>query len=137
MAGFTCMQIVSKRMIRFYTSFGPDSFSILIAITFACEFVAKFIKSLSLAKSAWITPWVTAGKYVWEGCDCIPPSIPRSVAVIRMYALRFPHWFTYEVVSSWFTLVRMLLTEDDRKKKLRAALWGLLDGLRGRMGEVR
>jgi rhamnosyltransferase len=60
----------------------------------------------------------------------------NRIAMIRMYALCFPHWFTYEIVASFYTLVRMLLTEDDRVRKLRAAWRGLLDGLRGRMGEV-
>ena len=58
----------------------------------------------------------------------------NRVAMIRMYALRFPHWFTYEIVASWYTLARMLLTEDDRLEKVRAVWRGLLDGLRGKMG---
>ncbi|MEJ2552338.1 MAG: glycosyltransferase family 2 protein [Anaerolineales bacterium] len=60
----------------------------------------------------------------------------NRIVMIRMYAIRFPHWFTYEIVASGYTLVRMLLTEDNRLEKLRAIWRGLLDGLRGRMGEA-
>jgi rhamnosyltransferase len=59
----------------------------------------------------------------------------NRIAMMRMYALRVPHWFFYEIVASWYTLVRMLLTEDNRLAKLRAIWRGLLDGLRGKMGE--
>lgn len=59
----------------------------------------------------------------------------NRIAMIRMYATRFPHWFSYEIVASLYTLVRMLLTEDQRLEKLRAIWQGMWDGLRGRMGE--
>lgn len=59
----------------------------------------------------------------------------NRIAMIRMYALRFPHWFSYELVASWYTLMRMLLTEDQRLEKLSAIWQGMWDGLRGRMGE--
>jgi len=59
----------------------------------------------------------------------------NRITMIRMYALRFPHWFAYEIVASWYTLARMLLLERDRAKKIRAIWRGFLDGLRGKMGE--
>jgi rhamnosyltransferase len=58
----------------------------------------------------------------------------NRVVMIRTYALYFPHWFTYEIVASFYTLARMLLAEDDRLRKLRAAWRGFRDGLRGEMG---
>lgn len=60
----------------------------------------------------------------------------NRIAMIRMYALRFPHWFSYEIIASWYMLFRMLLTEDNRLEKLRAIWRGLMDGLRGSMGKV-
>ena len=59
----------------------------------------------------------------------------NRVVMIRMYALSFPHWFTYEIAASLFTLVRRLLAEDERLAKLRAVWRGFLDGLRGKMGQ--
>ncbi len=59
----------------------------------------------------------------------------NRLVMMRMYALSFPHWFTYEIVASFYTLARMLLAEDNRREKLRAIWRGLLDGLRGRMGQ--
>jgi rhamnosyltransferase len=59
----------------------------------------------------------------------------NRVVMLRTYALRFPHWFTYEIVASLYTLARMLLAEDDRLAKLCAVWRGFLDGLRGKMGQ--
>jgi rhamnosyltransferase len=59
----------------------------------------------------------------------------NRIPMIRMYALRFPHWFTYEIFATAYTFLRMMMTEDRRVEKLRAAWNGTLDGLRGKMGE--
>jgi rhamnosyltransferase len=59
----------------------------------------------------------------------------NRVVMMRMHALRFPHWFTYEIAASLFTLVRRLLAEDERPAKLRAVWRGFLDGLRGKTGQ--
>jgi rhamnosyltransferase len=59
----------------------------------------------------------------------------NRIPMIRMYAIRFPHWFTYEIIATAYTILRMIVTEDRRREKLRAAWKGTLDGLRGRMGE--
>ncbi len=61
----------------------------------------------------------------------------NRIPMIREYAIRFPHWFTYDLVACMYCLLRMLLVEDQRLKKLHAFLHGLLDGLIGRMGEMR
>lgn len=62
-------------------------------------------------------------------------SISRNrVPMLRAYALRFPHWLTYEIVASLFWLVRMLATEDQKLDKLKAVLRGTWDGLHGRTG---
>jgi len=58
----------------------------------------------------------------------------NRIPMIRMYAWRFPHWFTYEVVASIHGLLRMLLFEDHRREKLIAVMKGTIDGLLGRLG---
>ena len=58
----------------------------------------------------------------------------NRIAMLRMYGSLFPHWLSYEVVAGTYGLLRMLLFEDRRLEKMRAVVWGTLDGLRGRMG---
>ena len=58
----------------------------------------------------------------------------NRIPMIRMYAWRFPHWFTYEVIASVHGLLRMLLFEDRRREKLIAVMKGTIDGLLGRLG---
>jgi rhamnosyltransferase len=58
----------------------------------------------------------------------------NRIPMIRKYAARFPHWLMYEIVASLYTLLRMLLTEDQRRKKVSAILKGSRDGLRNRLG---
>lgn len=58
----------------------------------------------------------------------------NRIPMIRMYALRFPHWFTYEVIASTYGMLRMLLFEDRRIEKLKAILKGTVDGFLGRLG---
>ncbi len=60
----------------------------------------------------------------------------NRIPMIRQYAMRFPHWFVYELVASLYTLWRMLLFETPKKAKLQAFLLGTLDGLRGRLGKA-
>lgn len=60
----------------------------------------------------------------------------NRIPMLRMYALKFPHWLTFEIVSSVYIFFRMLLFEGHRWKKLKAIFYGTLDGLRGRMGEI-
>ncbi|MFV2045536.1 MAG: glycosyltransferase family 2 protein [Anaerolineales bacterium] len=63
-------------------------------------------------------------------------SISRNrIPMLRMYAFRFPHWLTYELVAALFTIFRMLLAEDQRAAKVRAIVQGTVDGIRGRMGK--
>ncbi|MBE3041888.1 hypothetical protein IMZ48_04760, partial [Candidatus Bathyarchaeota archaeon] len=60
----------------------------------------------------------------------------NRIPMLRMYALRFPHWLTFEIAASAFWLLRMLIAEDLRAEKVRAVLRGTWDGLRGRMGPM-
>jgi rhamnosyltransferase len=59
----------------------------------------------------------------------------NRIPMLRMYALRFPHWCLYEFIAGTYGLLRMLLAERRQGRKLRAFMRGTLDGLRGRMGE--
>ena len=58
----------------------------------------------------------------------------NRIPMIRMYAWRFPHWFTYEAVASIHGFLRMLAFEDRRREKLIAVWKGTIDGLLGRLG---
>jgi hypothetical protein len=60
----------------------------------------------------------------------------NRIQMLRRYALRFPHWFLYEVIASIYLFTKMLLFETQKTAKLRAVFRGTLDGLRGRMGNV-
>ena len=58
----------------------------------------------------------------------------NRVQMLKIYAVRFPHWLAYELVASAFTTLRMLLTEEEKIAKLISVFLGTRDGLRGRMG---
>jgi rhamnosyltransferase len=60
----------------------------------------------------------------------------NRIALLRQYALRCPHWLTYEIVASFYTMTKMILFEPQKLAKLRAFLLGTLDGLRGHMGRA-
>jgi rhamnosyltransferase len=59
----------------------------------------------------------------------------NRIPMLRMYALRLPHWLAYELTATIYTLARMLLAEDSRLAKLKACLRGTADGLKNRMGK--
>ena len=61
----------------------------------------------------------------------------NRIPMLRMYAIKFPHWLSFEILSSLYIFLRMLLFEDQRLLKLKAFFYGTLDGLRGRMGRIR
>lgn len=60
----------------------------------------------------------------------------NRIPMLRKYALRFPHWFLYEVVATFYGFLKMLLFEPQKLAKLRAFFLGTLDGIRGRMGNA-
>lgn len=60
----------------------------------------------------------------------------NRLPMLKNYAVRFPHWFLYEVFTSINTFKRMLLFETQKATKLRAFFLGTLDGIRGRMGKA-
>ena len=60
----------------------------------------------------------------------------NRIPMLRQYALRFPHWFLYEVVATAYVFLRMLLFESQKLAKLQAFFLGTLDGIRGRMGKA-
>ena len=60
----------------------------------------------------------------------------NRIPMLKKYAFRFPHWFSFEIISSTYILIRMLLFETQKTTKLRAVFLGTLDGLRGQMGKA-
>jgi rhamnosyltransferase len=56
----------------------------------------------------------------------------NRVLMWRRHAWRFPHWCLFEFYYGSLNIVRVLLTEDQRK--LRAMVVGTLDGCMGRTG---
>ncbi len=60
----------------------------------------------------------------------------NRIQMLKNYAIRFPHWLTYEIVASVYTFLRMLLFETKKIVKLRALVRGTLDGILGRMGKA-
>ncbi len=60
----------------------------------------------------------------------------NRIPMIRLYALRWPHWLLYDLVINMNGLVRLVLFEDQKWAKLVAMLLGTWDGLSGRLGPV-
>ena len=60
----------------------------------------------------------------------------NRIPMLKKYAFRFPHWFFYEIIASAYTLVRMLLFENQKKKKLLAIFFGTRDGILKKMGRA-
>ena len=60
----------------------------------------------------------------------------NRIQMFQLYALRFPHWFFYELIIGTYGLVRLLLFEDRKVKKLQALVLGTLDGLARHMGPI-
>ena len=60
----------------------------------------------------------------------------NRIPMLKKYALRFPHWLSFEIISSLYILIRMLLFENQKTTKLRAIFLGTRDGFRGQMGKA-
>jgi rhamnosyltransferase len=60
----------------------------------------------------------------------------NRVFMLRMYALRFPHWFFFEMAVTITWLGRMLLFEDRRLLKLKAFFLGIRDGVGKKSGKI-
>jgi hypothetical protein len=56
--------------------------------------------------------------------------------MLRHYAARFPYWGTYDLMAGFYFLLKLLLFEDKKIKKILAAILGVCDGLLGRMGPI-
>lgn len=61
----------------------------------------------------------------------------NRIRVLRRHALRHPHWALFDCVYTPLNLARVLFWEDQRMRKLAAAVRGTVDGLLGRTGRVR
>lgn len=60
----------------------------------------------------------------------------NRIAMLRLYALKQPHWFIYEIDAMIRAFIRVFTLENQRIQKFRAFLYGTYDGLRGKMGEI-
>lgn len=60
----------------------------------------------------------------------------NRIAMLKMYALKQPHWFFYEMITTLRTFIRVFTLENQRIEKFKAFLYGTYDGLRGKMGEI-
>ncbi len=60
----------------------------------------------------------------------------NRIPMLKLYGYKFPHWLLYEIVINGYGLIRMLLFEDYKLRKMLAVLLGCTDGLLGRMGAI-
>ncbi|MCG2784122.1 MAG: glycosyltransferase family 2 protein [Anaerolineae bacterium] len=60
----------------------------------------------------------------------------NRIAMLKTYALKQPHWFFYEMITTVRTFIRAFSLEDQRILKFKAFLHGTYDGLLGKMGEI-
>jgi len=60
----------------------------------------------------------------------------NRIAMLKMYALKQPHWFFYEMITTVRTFIRVFMLENQRIQKFKAFLYGTWDGIRDRMGEI-
>jgi rhamnosyltransferase len=60
----------------------------------------------------------------------------NRIAMLKMYALKQPHWFFYEMITTIRTFIRVFTLENQRIQKFKAFLLGTYDGMWGKMGEI-
>jgi rhamnosyltransferase len=58
----------------------------------------------------------------------------NRIAMYRLYALRFPQWVLHDVSIACYALLKMLLFEDQKLRKILALVLGVFDGILRRMG---
>ena len=58
----------------------------------------------------------------------------NRIRVIREYGLKFPNFLIFEALSISKDILKLVLIEDDKKKKFNAIIVGIIDGLMGRGG---
>jgi rhamnosyltransferase len=60
----------------------------------------------------------------------------NRIFMLGNYAVRFPHWFFFEMSITLTWLGRMIFFEDQRLNKLKAFFLGTADGLRKKSGKI-
>ena len=60
----------------------------------------------------------------------------NRIVMLRQYALRFPHWGVYDLLAGFYALLKVILFEDKKLRKLLAAILGIFDGFLQRMGPI-
>jgi rhamnosyltransferase len=61
----------------------------------------------------------------------------NRLPLLRRYGLLEPHWVVFDVLATTHNLLRVALFENERRRKLGAALQGTVDGFLGRLGPRR
>lgn len=60
----------------------------------------------------------------------------NRIVMYGLYAIRFPQWALYDVMTGVYAFLKMLLYEDRKWRKILALTLGLIDGLLRRMGPM-
>ncbi|NWF64500.1 MAG: glycosyltransferase family 2 protein [Chloroflexi bacterium] len=60
----------------------------------------------------------------------------NRMAMYGMYALRFPQWAIYDFSVGIYAFLKMLMYEDRKRQKIKAAALGIFDGILRRMGPI-
>jgi rhamnosyltransferase len=60
----------------------------------------------------------------------------NRIVTARRYYYKFPRWAMEDMLQISKEITKMLIGENDRRKKVRAMLRGAIDGIAGRMGKI-
>jgi rhamnosyltransferase len=60
----------------------------------------------------------------------------NRIVMLGLYAFRFPHWGIYDLMAGSYSLLKLLLFEDGKLRKILALILGMFDGFSGHMGPV-
>jgi rhamnosyltransferase len=60
----------------------------------------------------------------------------NRICMYRDYVFEFPHWALYDLIVASYALLKMLLLEDQKIRKILALFLGTLDGILKRTGPI-
>ncbi len=60
----------------------------------------------------------------------------NRIIMHSLYAFRYPYWAIYDFMSGCYLMMKMLLFEDQKSRKIFAFFLGVVDGIFGRMGQI-
>lgn len=59
----------------------------------------------------------------------------NRIYMLKKYAFKVPHWFCYDLLFGTMLIIKVILTEKNKRQKLKAFLTGLFDGINGKYGK--